>query len=76
MKNYKIKISFFNPEGPKVRDKKVVPIHFMILILIFVENCLLFDAIHDFSVWLRTGSNPVDSNRFRSHTGKYNNLFM
>ncbi len=28
------------------------------------------DAIHDFSVWLRTGSNPVDCNRFQSHTGK------
>ena len=40
----------------------------MIFILIFVEKCLLFDAVHDFSVWLRTGSNPVDSNRFRSHT--------
>ena len=25
--------------------------HFMIFILIFVENCLQFDAIHDFSVW-------------------------
>ena len=23
---------------------------------------------HDFSVWLRTGSNPADINRFRSHT--------
>ncbi len=26
--------------------------------------------IYDFSVWLRTGSNPADSNRFRSSTGK------
>ena len=44
---------------------------FMIFILIFVENCLWFDSIHDFSVWLRTGSILTDSNRFRSHTGKY-----
>ena len=29
-----------------------------------------FDAIHAFSIWLRTGSNPVKSNRLRSHTGK------
>ena len=27
-------------------------------------------AIHDFSVCLRTGSNPADINRFRSDTGK------
>ena len=26
--------------------------------------------IHDFSVWLRTGSDSTDINRFRSHTGK------
>ena len=26
--------------------------------------------LHDFSVWLGTGSNPVDINRFRSFTGK------
>ena len=34
----------------------------IIFILIFVENCLWYDAIHDLSVWLRTGSN-------RCHTG-------
>ncbi len=39
-------------------------------VLIFVENCLYCDAIHDFSVWLRNGSNPADINRLRSHTGK------
>ncbi len=26
--------------------------------------------MHDFSAWLRTGSNPADSNRFQSHAGK------
>ena len=29
----------------------------------------ILNAIHDFSVWLITGSNPADINRFRSNTG-------
>ena len=41
----------------------------MIFILIFVENCLLYDALLDSSLGLRNGSNPVVINRFRSHTG-------
>ena len=32
----------------------------------FVIRC---NAIHDFSVSLRKGSNPADINRFGSHTG-------
>ena len=32
----------------------------MILISILVENCLKYDAIHDFLVWLITSSNPTD----------------
>ena len=40
----------------------------MIFILVFMEHDLQQDAIHDFSVWLRAGSNPVDINQFRSHT--------
>ena len=51
----------------KARDNKA-GIGFIIFILIFVENCLKYDAIHDFSVWLRTGSNSADINGFRSHT--------
>ena len=35
-----------------------------------MENCLLYDVIYDFSVWLRTGSNPADVDRFQSHTGR------
>ena len=42
---------------------------FMIFVLLFVEKCIKYDALHDFSVWLRTGSNPADM-RLRSHTGK------
>ena len=44
-----------------------------------MENCLYYDAIHDFSVWLRTGSDPADINQFRSHNGKeyiFNNHSM
>ena len=33
-----------------------------------VCNTMLY--VHDFSVWPRTGSNPVDYNRVRSHIGK------
>ncbi len=51
----------------KAQDNKT-GIDFRIFILIFVENCLYFDAIHDFSDWLKIGFNPADSNRFRSHT--------
>ena len=39
-------------------------IYFMILLFI-LEN---YKTIHDFSVWLRTGSNSADINRFPSHT--------
>ena len=35
-----------------------------------MESCLLYDAIDDFSVCLRTVCNPADINQFRSHTGK------
>ena len=45
----------------------------MIFILIFRENYLQNDAIHDFSVCLRNGVNLVDINRFPSHNGK--NIF-
>ena len=69
MKNYTIKTSFVCLERPKARADKT-DINIMIFILIYVEHFLSFDAIHNFSVWLRTGSNPADSNRFRSHTGK------
>ena len=34
-----------------------------------MENFVLYDALRDFSVWLRAGSYPADFNRFRSHDG-------
>ena len=36
---------------------------------------MYYDAIHGFLVWLRTGSNPADINRFRSHTGNKITMF-
>ena len=43
---------------------------FMNFILLYVKNCLKYDALHDFSVWISKGSNPADMNRFQSNTGK------
>ena len=67
MKKFKIKTSFVNPKGP--RENKIGN-KLMIFILIFEENCPQFGAIHDFSVYLGTGSNPPTINRFQSYTGK------
>ena len=36
----------------------------MFFIDVYVENCMQYDAIHDFPEWLRIGSNPADNNRF------------
>ena len=64
IKDYKIKTSFINPDLHKARANNT-GINFMIFMLIFVENfCnMMNDDIHNFLVWLGTGSNP-------SHTGK------
>ncbi len=70
MNYFKIKTSFVRPEGPKARCY-ITGIDFMIYIFMFVGNCLLYDAIHDFSVRLRTGSNPADIIRLGNHTGKH-----
>ena len=48
-----IETSFVSPEEPKAWANKTGN-DFMIFILIFEENCLYYDVIHDFSVWLRT----------------------
>ena len=62
MKNYK----FLKPQlGPKARTNKT-GINFNICGKLSLIRCY----IHDFSVWLRTGSNPADINQFQSHTGK------
>ena len=41
----------------------------MIFNLTFVEKWLQFNALNDFSVWLRTSSNPADTYQCRSHIG-------
>ena len=48
-KKDKIKTIFVSPEVPKDKANKT-GIDIMIFILIFMENCLYYDAIHDFSV--------------------------
>ena len=68
IQNCMIKISFVSPKEPNVLANKT-GINFRIFMSLFMENCLKFDAIHAFSVWLRTSSNPPDINRFQSHTG-------
>ena len=56
-----IKTKFVRFKGPKTKALKT-GINFMFFfILIFIENCLQYDAIHESSVWLRTGSNPAVS---------------
>ena len=56
IKNSKNKTSFVNTVGSKSLANKT-GIIIMIFILVFVENCLLYDAIHDFSVWRKNGYN-------------------
>ena len=41
-----------------------------------VENWISYNAVHKFSLWLRTGSNPPDNNQFRSDTGKKKNGYF
>ena len=53
-----------SPEGPKARAN-------MIFVLTFVENCFLYNAIHGYTEWLRTSSNPADINRFQSSDKAY-----
>ena len=64
MYNFKIKTSFLSPEMWKARLKKLVSfyLHF------YIHRKLEYDAVLNFSVWLRTGSNPPDNNLFRMKT--------
>ena len=62
-----MKIFKIDPEGSKDRANKT-GIKLIIFILIFEES--LYDAKRNFSLWLRTDSNPPDINRFQSDTGK------
>ena len=59
MKIFKIKTSFASP-GARA-DK--TSINFKVFMNIR-GNLFEYDNIHDFSVWLITGSNPADFNRF------------
>ena len=69
MKNYKTKTSFVIPKGLVQANTTG-----MIFIIIPIENCLQYKVINDFTVCLRTGSNPVDVNCFKALIGKNNYL--
>ena len=58
-----------DPRGQRPWLNNKIVINVMIFILTFVDKWLQFDALNDFSVWLRTGSNPAYIYQFRSHTG-------
>ena len=73
MKNYKIKLSFTSSRYLP-GWKKIYDFYFNILRKLSV---IRYYAWFDFSVQLRTGSNPLDINQFPSHTGKkyYNAMY-
>ena len=56
---------FFSPEMPKARAKKS-GFNFMIVHFYIHRKLDIIDAKHNFFVWLRTGSNPSDIDRFCS----------
>ena len=64
MNKYNIKSIFLAERDRKAGLTKLVQIYnfyFNIRGRLYV-----YDATHDFSVWLRTSSNPADINRFRT----------
>ena len=48
-----------------------IVIHIMIFMLLFIENYLKYDTIHDFPVWLEAGSELADINRFQTFILKF-----
>ena len=54
---------FVSPEMSKARAHKT-GFNIMIVHFIFVKKWIEYNMIHDFLVWLRTGSYPPDINRF------------
>ena len=68
---------------PRILDKKIIGLRPVLLFpkgqrpelkknytvsLIFMETCHQYNAIQDFSVWLRTDFNSADNYHFRRHT--------
>ena len=60
MNNFKLKTSFVSSEGPKAQLYET-GINFL---RFFFNYSSLYDAIHDFLLWLGTGSNPAEINQF------------
>ena len=72
-KKYMTIIIFNNMEPFQANFSLIIlntKVHFLILNMSMVINCFYYNAMHDFLVWLRTGSNPLEINRFGSYTGK------
>ena len=61
------------PANSKIKILKInydflVPANTKGIIFIIRKNFHLYDTIHDFTVWCRTGLNPAKNNRIQSHT--------
>ena len=65
----RLKLILLAPRDQRPRLTKLKGINSMFFILIR-GNLAVYDALLDFSVWLRTGINPADNNRFGSHIRK------
>ena len=60
MKTYKIKTHYVS-QRPLGSNKTGINI---IIFLIFVKKWLKSNTLHEFLVWIKTGSNPDDINRY------------
>ena len=67
MKNYKIIASFVSPEEQETKFNKTgINLYDFYFSIRWKLSLMLYMF---FSIWLRTGSNPLNINWFRSHTG-------
>ena len=69
MYNYKIKTNFVSLEMIKTRAN-ITDFNIMIVHYYICRKLHIIHTIHDFPILLKSGSNPADIIRFRSHTGK------
>ncbi len=50
------------------RHTEILLLYYFLFEYSFIKFSV-YDPIHDYLVWLRSGSYPADIDRFRSHTG-------
>ena len=70
IKDCKIKDNCVSPEGARLTKLVFILQFFFFYFYICGKLSVYIDTIHDFLVWLRTGSNTPDINRFQSHAEK------